>query len=396
MKNSFIRSFKSKIKLNIKGKNIDRFIRRLIKNNIEIISLEQLKYNEINIIIYKKHLDIIDNIKTIYDVNIIRLFGFEKIKNIIFKNKYILFFLFVGIVLIYILSNIIFSVDIIHSDKEIRKLIKNELKIYGIDKYKLKKKYKEKEYIKEQILNKYRNKLEWMEIEEYGTKYRIKVEERKITKDNNKLYNRDLVAKKNGIIISVEASNGEIIKNRNDYVHIGDVIVSGNINLNEENKKQVPAIGKVYAETWYTVNIKYPYHYKKIIKTGKCKKVFSIKFINNNFEFNIHKYKNKIIDNQILFKNNIIPISFNKQIQCEVNIIDKKYNKKNIIIEAVNKGKNKLLKKLPNDSIVLRYRILNLDYNKKGVELKLFFSVREDITDYRKIVELQENVELDK
>ena len=385
MKNSFINRFKSKKKINIKGKNIERFIKRLIKNNIEIISLEKIKYDEINIIIYKKDLEIIEEIKTIYEVEIIRSYGLDKIKNIIFKNKYILLFIVIGMIIIYFLSNMIFSIEVVHSSKEIRTLIKKELKEYGIDKYKLKKNYHELEDIKEQILNKYNNKIEWMEIEEYGTKYRIRVEERIVNNNKNTLYNRDLIAKKNGIIISVEASNGEIIKNKNDYVSKGDVIVSGNLSLNEEIKKQVPAKGKVYAEVWYTVKVKHPYHYKKITKTNKSKTIYSIKFINKYYNFELNRYKNKIIKNKTLIKNNYIPIGIIKQKQYEIIKIDKTYNKKDVIKAAINKAKNKLLKKLNNDSVILDYYILDKIYNKKNIELNIFFTVKENITDYRKI-----------
>ena len=42
----------SKIKLNVKGKNIERFIKRLKTNNIDLLKIEYIKYDEINIIIY--------------------------------------------------------------------------------------------------------------------------------------------------------------------------------------------------------------------------------------------------------------------------------------------------------------------------------------------------------
>ena len=397
MKNSLIRSLKSKVKLNIKGKNIERFIRRLIKNKIEIISMERIKYNEINIIIFKYDLEKIDEIKTIYEIEIKRYYGIDKIKKRINKNKYILIFIIFGILLIYFLSNIIFSVEVIHSSKEIRTLVKKELKEYGIDKYHFKKSYEEKEKIKEKILNKYNDKLEWIEIEEYGTKYKIKVEERIINKDKQKGNNQDIVAKKDGIIINVEASNGEIIKNKNDYVKKGDIIISGNLKLNEEIKNQVEAKGKVYAETWYTVDVTFPYHYKKIDLTNNKKTIITIKFLNKYYDlFNFKKYKTKKIKNITLIKNIFIPFSIIKQNQYETKEIDEIYNKDEVIDKAVNKGKNKLLKDLDSDSKVLNYRILEKQYNEKEVKLKIFFTVKENITDYKKIENMPEETKLDK
>lgn len=393
MKNSFIKMFKNKIKLNIKGKNIERFIERLIKNRIEIISLEKIKYNEIEIIIYKKDLDKIEEIKTIYELELKRKYGISKLIDILNINKYIIIFIIIGLIIIYTLSNIIFDVEVIHNDKNIRNLLKEELKKYNIDKYYFKKDYHTKEKIKQELLNKYKDKLEWIEIEEKGTKYIIRVEERILNKEEKSIENRHVVAKKSGIIISVDADKGEIVKNKNDYVNKGDIIINGNIYLNEELKKSIPAEGTIYAETWYTVNINFPYHYKEINLTDNKKTVYTIKFLNNYFDlFNFNKYKTKKIKNKIIIKNNLLPISLIKQIQYETKEIDEVYNNEEVINKAIEKAKENLLKKLSKDSEILKYRIITKENNKEEVKLKIFFSVKENITDYLKIEEIKEDI----
>ena len=61
MKNQFINSLKSSIKIKITGKNIERFIRKIIQLKIEILDIKIKKYNEAIIKIYKKDLDKIEN-----------------------------------------------------------------------------------------------------------------------------------------------------------------------------------------------------------------------------------------------------------------------------------------------------------------------------------------------
>ena len=389
MKNSFFRIFKSKIKINVKGKNIERFIRRIIKNKIEIISLERLKYNEIDIIIFKKDLEKIEEIKTIYELELKRKYGIIRIIEKMKINKYLIIFLILGLMIIYVLSNIIFSIEVIHSDSKLRNFLKEELKKYNIDKYRFKKSYDEKEKIKNELLEKYKEKLEWIEIEEKGTKYIIRVEERKISKQEELKNNNHVVAKKNGIIISVDAKSGEIKKNKNDYVRKGDIIISGNITLNEEVKNQTNALGTVYAETWYTTEIIFPYHYKKVSLTNNKKTIFTVKFMDKYYDlFNLKKYKTKKIKNHVLIKNNIVPISFIKQIQYETIEIDKIYKKEEALKEAINKGKKELLKKLDNDSEILDYRILEKKENENDIKLKIFFTVKENITDYKQVEDI--------
>ena len=66
MKNNFLNKMTNKIKLNIKGKNIERFIKRLKSNNIDLLKIEKIKYNEINITVYKRDYERIIELKTVY------------------------------------------------------------------------------------------------------------------------------------------------------------------------------------------------------------------------------------------------------------------------------------------------------------------------------------------
>ena len=127
MKNNLINKLQNKIKLNIKGKNIERFIKRLKTNQIDLLKIEYLKYNEINIIIYQKDYDKVLKLKTTYEIDKTDIYGIIKIKKIINVYKYILIFITLGIFLIAFLSNIIFDVKVIHTDNEIRNFLITEL-----------------------------------------------------------------------------------------------------------------------------------------------------------------------------------------------------------------------------------------------------------------------------
>ena len=58
MKNKIIYNLKSKIKLIITGKNINRFIIRLNNNNIDILNSNQINKEQIEIIIYENIIQI--------------------------------------------------------------------------------------------------------------------------------------------------------------------------------------------------------------------------------------------------------------------------------------------------------------------------------------------------
>ena len=159
--------------------------------------------------------------------------------------------------------SIIFDIEIIYNDKETREFLKQELKNYGIKEKTFKKSYNQIEKIKEDLINRYKDRIEWIEIETKGTKYIVRIEKRIIKAKEEKLHNRSIIAKKDAIIKEIKAEHGQIIKEINSYVKKGDIIISGNIMDNETIKNTIPAEGIVFGETWYEISVTYPFVYQE-------------------------------------------------------------------------------------------------------------------------------------
>lgn len=385
MKNTFFNKFNSIIKIKIEGRNINNFIKRIIKNNINIIKYIPISYKEAILIIrYEDYLKI-KKIKTIYEITVISKYGRLKIKEKLKQNKYLLFFLIMGIILLYILSNIIFNIEVIHSSSEVKNLVYKELKENGIKKYIFKKSYEEIEKIEEKILEDNKDKIEWIEITETGTSYIIRVEERKIKEDNDDNVSYDIVSSKNAIIYSIEATSGEKVKKTNDYVTKGDVIISGSITKPDRNKIIGTAKGEVYGEVWYVVEVDYPFIYKEETQTGKVKEVYVINFLGHRISlFDFNKFKTYSVNSKILLNNNFLPINLVKEKQYELNVIDEYYTEEEVIDNAIELAKDKLL---TNKTIkeIKDITILEENNYSSKISLKLFISVIENIGEYREI-----------
>lgn len=386
MKNYLKFLISSKILVKISGNNVNRFIKRLKNNNIDLISVSCIEDSLAYIKIYAKDLEKLIDLKTIYELKIVKYYGWSKFKNNIFNNKFMILFILIFTIFLYVISNVIFEVDIYTNDYKMKEKLILELEENGIKKYKFKKSYSELQIIKSKILNKYKNELEWIEIESNGTKYLIKYEPRIINKDEDNPKFRNIVAKKDAVITSVDISTGQIVKGVNSYVKKGDVIVSGYIRLNDSIKDVVAAKGIVLGETWYKVNITYPLTYYENYETGNSKNVFVIKFLNNEYElFNFNKYKTKNKKNYVLLKNNLLPISFVKQNQRQTKITNEKNTEKSAINRALECSKSKIEEKLKEKEYIKDYKILNLTRNDNSITLDVFFTIVEDITEYEEI-----------
>ena len=393
IKNKLLYKFISKVNLNIKGPMIERFIKRLKNNNIEIYNILYLNKDEINIKVLKKDYKKIIKLKTIYDIKILDYYGVSKLNNDILQNKFIIISLIICLIFLYIITNLIFSIDIMSNDTSLKEKLYSDLNNLGLSKYKFKKSYIELEKIKKNILEKYNDKIEWIEIESIGTKYIVRYEPRIINKEKKESEYRNIIAKKDCTIKKIYVKNGQIIKGINSYVKKGDVIVSGYISLNDTVKDTISSEGIIYGEVWYKMKINYPLKYYEEYLTGNSKNVLMIQFLNNKIDlFNFKKYKTKKVSYKTLLKNNILPIKFIYSIQNETNVINDNLNEKDALNKAINYSKNKIKSNLKNKEYISSFKVLEQDYDGDSIYLNIFFSVIEDVGEYE-IINEYNNIE---
>ena len=99
------------------------------------------------------------------------------------KHWFYLFSLAVAGVVLFILSHLIYQIEVIDLDKKVRDFLTTALKEEGVSPIQWKKSYDELQQVKKSILKKYQDEIEWMEIETVGTKYVVRVEMRKHTEE---------------------------------------------------------------------------------------------------------------------------------------------------------------------------------------------------------------------
>lgn len=371
--------------LKIIGKDTKRFIKYLISHNV---SIYRLTYDQdtINILVDKNNLEKVKKIKTSYEIKLIKYYGLVKYQYIFKQNKVFLITLFFGFLFLFFLSRLVFSIEIIHNDKDLRQLILTEINNQGINKFHFRVSYQTKEKIKANILVKYKDKIEWLEITNIGTKYIINVEERIINNLNKDDIPSNIVASKDGIITSIEASSGEIIKKINDYVRKGDIIISGSITKNGQLVSKIKAKGTVYAETWYQVSVELPLTYYEINETGEVKKSLVLKILHKSYEINTF-HQNKYQD-IIAINHPFLPISLSLTNTKEVTIIDDIYTVDEAISKALEIGHAKMVKQLTAKEKILMQKLLKSTINSNKVKIDIFFKVYENITSYKKIEEV--------
>lgn len=380
MKNTFLNKIESSVRVKITGKNVNNYLKRLIANKIDLIDLKYNSHNEAVVTIkYSDYLKL-KTVRSSYDVKVTNTYGKLRIRNKMKRSYILLSSIILGIALIILLSNIIFSIEVIHTNKSVIELVGNELNKNGLKKYTFKKKYKDIKKIEDKILNDNKDKLEWISIDIIGTKYVVRIEERKIKNENNDNIYQDIVASKSGVIKKIIALSGEKKYETDNFVSKGDTIIKGSITKPNNEIILTHASGLVYAEVWYQISVEYPYQYKEEILTGNKKNIYYLKFINKRLElFNFKKYKNFQKEPKILLYNNILPISLVKEKQYEVNIIDEIYTTEEVINKAITLAETRLMSSNKKIDKIERVSIIKKEEYDSKIRLDLFISVIEEI-----------------
>lgn len=380
MKNTFLNKIESSVRVKITGKNVNNYLKRLIANKIDLIDLKYNSHNEAVVTIkYSDYLKL-KTVRSSYDVKVTNTYGKLRIRNKMKRSYILLSSIILGIALIILLSNIIFSIEIVHTNKSVIELVGNELNKNGLKKYTFKKKYKDIKKIEDKILNDNKDKLEWISIDIIGTKYVVRIEERKIKNENNDNIYQDIVASKSGVIKKIIALSGEKKYETDNFVSKGDTIIKGSITKPNNEVILTHASGLVYAEVWYQISVEYPYQYKEEILTGNKKNIYYLKFINKRLElFNFKKYKNFQKEPKILLYNNILPISLVKEKQYEVNIIDEIYTTEEVINKAITLAETRLMSSNKKIDKIDKVSIIKKEEYDSKIKLDLFISVIEEI-----------------
>ncbi len=368
----------NKYLISVTGKNIRNFLLKGSIKKINILNIHYINNNQVNILIKKEDLELLNEIKGIYEYKIIKEYGTSNIKKKIFENIHILILICISVVFISFISNYIYEVEIIENDYDLKEFVSKVLEEKGIKSFN--KKPKDLAKIKEEILKENKDKIEWIEIIESGVKYIIKVEERIEREEDYKDYFSDIVAKKDGIIKKIVASSGKIIVEKDMFVKKGDTLITGIID--EDNF--VKSEGEIFAHTWYKVSSEASLHKSSYEVTNNKKKGLKIKFFNKEILF-YKKYRTSKIKEKVVFKNIFLPVYLSIDEITETNVVDHILTIDEAKIEATKKARESIINKLGNNAKIISENQLKVLEKDSKIIVEILFTMYETISEEKRI-----------
>lgn len=370
---------KNKVLVSAKEEGI---LKTLISNNI-YFSNYTIKDNKVIFIINYEDLELLSKLA---NIKVIKYYGLVGIKKILKKHYILLTSFILSYLIIIILSNVIFKVEIVTNNQVLKDNITYYLNYYGIVKYKFVKSNKYIENVKEKILLENKDTIEWISINREGVKYVVNVTPRVISNKVNIDKPSNIVSKKDALIKYLVVTGGSSVKEVNDVVKKGDVIISGNVVKFDKVVGTTRSKGKVFGEVWYTVNISIPFKHVIYEKTGETINHIYLDIFGHKFTLVGHYITNNSINEvSVLVDKPYLFFKLMKESKELYNYKEVNLNSESAFKEALERADKSISNKLDTNEYIIERKVLKKDVFSSKIDIELFYRVYENIGEEKEI-----------
>ena len=385
--------FKGYVVCSLRGKYMELFINQVGKNNIKIWNIKMTKEQEaifsISVSDFFKLRPILK--KTYTRVRVIKRVGLPFFLRKVQNRKGMAFGISLFFLSIFLLSSMVWSIDIKGNERITETEIANAIHEIGIHQGMFKFQLEDYDIIQEKLIYKLEDAA-WIGVKLKGTNLEFTVVEKVRAEDKGANAPQNIISTKNAVIHKILAENGLPLVRVNQRVKKGDILISG-VMGKEENKEMVPAKGKVIGLVWYQSSISIPlkqtwneYTGEKIVQEylsfGKW--MLKIKgFKKVPFENYQKDYEQKVVS----FKDKRLPFGLVKVTLMEYQQNERIISEAEAVKLAIEQASNRLIAQINKEAIINDQKILHQSVENGKVSLKLLFEVIEDITAIQPIIQ---------
>lgn len=385
--------FSGYIKIKVTGKFPEFFFNRCAEKGIQVWDVKKVGEDVCVGNIKLQHLSEVRRIRkeTNYKLAFEKGMGLPFLFKRFLTKKPLIIGLMASLLILFLLSNMVWGVKVDGVTPELEHKIEKRLESYGVKVGAWKFKLATPGQIQQKLMQDIPDLL-WIGVKEKGTNYVLQGVEKAVVEEQDNPGPQHLIAAKNGVIVDMFVSEGNPQVKINSFVNEGDILVSGLIGP-EDNQKPVSAEGSVIAETWYKSAVTVPLNANYKVLTGNSKKTYGL--LLGNFEipmWGIKKpeYKSIHIDKHIsplYFLKWKLPIGIVNKTLSEEETIKETRTEKEAVLKGKSQARKNLSSKLPNEAIIKDEKILHQGQENGKVKLVLYYKVEENIVKTQPIIQ---------
>lgn len=376
--------------LHMRGKYVERFINLAIRAGLEIWDIQRLKNQEFRIKVRTKHFFQLKPIlkETGTKMHIVERVGLPFLLANFNKRKGLILGFFLFFIILYMLSGLVWKVDVTGVDSFTKLKVIQVAEELGIKKGAIKWTLDDVQILQEKLQNRI-EEASWIGIKINGVVASITVVEKVKPEQTDSNRPRHLIATKKAIIHKYTAERGMPKIILHQLVNPGDILISGYIGPEDDPSKlqTVSAKGEVWGEIWYDSIISIPLKQNYQRLTGNTNKshyllLGKIKLqlwgFGNKDEFKDFKQETEQDYVSILSKE--LPFGWQKEKRLEVTNEEIVLTTEEAVHKALEMGRNKLLNDVGKKSIIKEEKVLQQWVENDKVYIKVHYVVIEEIT----------------
>ncbi|WP_456278241.1 sporulation protein YqfD [Bacillus sp. AK128] len=393
MKNHWTIFFNGHVKIKVVGTGIERFINECVRQNISIWEVTRHPDSSVTGSLPLKDVHKLRRIirKSNCKLSFVGGRGLPFLfKKALYNSGFVIGFVSC-LLLLFILSNMVWGIEIQGAKPETEHLIKKELQSIGVETGKFQFMVSNADEIQNH-LSETINAITWVGVELKGTTFHFRVVEKNQPKEVEYFSPRHLVATKTAVITNMFVEEGQPMVAIHDYVQKGDLLVSGFIG--QEGKIEVvSARGEIMGETWYDAKVTVPLKTTFNVLTGKSKTTQYIQLFNWDIPFwgfgkhEFKEFETTSEEKPFYFLKWKLPISYKKVIIRESEKVDRTYNKQEAIEVGLENGRNELKEQLNEQAKIKGEKVLHQSMENGKVKLTIHYQVIEEISTVQPIIQ---------
>lgn len=393
MKNQWMNFFSGSVKIIIHGRGVERFLNDCTRNGIQVWQVKKMGAEAYTCYILlkdvKKVRRLIKNQECKF--RFLTRKGVPFMLQYSFRNSGIIAGILLCLLTIFVLSNMVWSIEIKGANPATEHKIMQELNKLGLKKGKLQFFIKDVESIQRDLTDTI-SEITWIGVVLNGTSYHFEVVEKNEPEKIESLSPRNLVASKKAVVVNMFVEKGQPMVERNDHVQKGQLLISGTIGK-EGKQKSTAAVGEVLGETWYKSEVKIPMKTILSVFTGEVYKKHYVEIGNVKipvwgfFEPEYKMKKEYEAERPAYFFKWKLPISYVGKTIHEADMVERIYDEEEAVEEALVIGKRELKEKLAEDATIIGEKVLHHETENGKVKVSIHYQVIENIVKIEPIIQ---------
>lgn len=393
MRVNWVTKVRGYVKIQVKGERIEAFINELALQQMNIWNIRWLEEHRVELYIIIGDFFRLRSVlkQTGCRIRVIERHGFPFFLKKLEQRKLFIAGFAAFMIGLFILSSLIWSVDVEGNESLSERAILQEANKLGIAPYQWKFKLGDTEVLARE-LTKRLSGVAWVGVEIKGTRIHIEVVEAQLPEEKPLQNPRHLVSTSDAVISAITAEKGRAVVKINERVKRGDVLISGILGEGE-TQHIVVADGFVKGIVWHEYRIGIPLTGSHKVMTGESKTKRHLIIGNRALQLtgygrlSFEQYETQQERSELRWNKKSLPFGWLVEHLREVREEPYKINKNEAVTLGLQLAEDELKSRLGNEVVIHEQKVLHESVESGKVYMKVLFVVEQNIVQERPIIQ---------